>query len=190
MSRDPTFWILARAGGVAAYALLTASVLAGLVVKSRPFGKALKAATATDLHRSLATLALVFTALHGAALGLDRTVRITPAALLVPGLAPYRPAATAAGVLAAELMLAITVSFRYRKRIGITTWRRLHWLTYPVFAGATVHGLATGSDTVHPWALGLYLGAVGMVALATTWRALAPAPARREVRAAVAAKAR
>jgi sulfoxide reductase heme-binding subunit YedZ len=164
--------LLARAGGLAAYVLLTMSVLAGLVVKSRPFGRALRAATATDLHRTLALLGLGFLALHGGALVLDSTVHISPAALLVPGLSPYRPVAVAVGVLAAELMLLVYVSFGLRKRIGMRAWRRLHWATYAVFAGATAHGLAAGSDSSRPWALGLYLGAVGAVALATAWRGL------------------
>jgi hypothetical protein len=38
---DPTFWLLARASGLTAYVLLTGSVLAGLTLKSRPFGRAL-----------------------------------------------------------------------------------------------------------------------------------------------------
>ena len=38
MKTDPTFWLLARASGLTAYALLTTSVLAGLTVKSRPLG--------------------------------------------------------------------------------------------------------------------------------------------------------
>jgi sulfoxide reductase heme-binding subunit YedZ len=176
MTRDPTFWILARAGGIAAYVLLTTSVLAGLVVKSRPFGRALKAATATDLHRTLALLALGFVALHGASLVLDSTVHISPLALLVPGLSPYRPLATGLGVVAAELMLAVYLSFGLRRRIGARTWRALHWATYPLFAGATVHGLAAGSDSARPWAAGLYLGAVAAVAFATAWRGLTVVP--------------
>ena len=44
MKTDPTFWLLARATGLTAYALLTASVLAGLTVKSRPLGTRVKAA--------------------------------------------------------------------------------------------------------------------------------------------------
>ena len=56
--KDPTFWILARASGLTAYFLLTLSVLAGLVLKSRPFGRALSAAAVTDTHRFLATLGL------------------------------------------------------------------------------------------------------------------------------------
>ncbi len=176
MTHDPTFWILARAGGLAAYGLLTASVLAGLVLKSRPFGRALKAAVVTDLHRTLAFLGLGFLVLHGVALVLDSTVRITPAMLLVPGLSSYRPVAVAFGVLAGELMVLVYASFSLRRRIGIRAWRALHWLTYAIFAGATVHGLAAGTDSAQPWALGLYLGAVGSVALATAWRALTVVP--------------
>ncbi len=176
MTHDPTFWLLARAGGFTAYLLLTASVLAGLVLRSRPFGRVLKAATVTDVHRTLAFLGLGFLALHGVALVLDTTVRITPAMLLVPGLSSYRPTAVAFGVLAAELMLLVSVSFRLRKRIGMKAWRALHWLTYAVFAGATVHGVAAGTDSSRPWALGVYLGAVGAVGFATAWRALTVTP--------------
>jgi sulfoxide reductase heme-binding subunit YedZ len=174
---DPTFWLLARATGLAAYVLLTVSVLAGLVVKSRPFGRAIKPASATQLHRTLALLSLGTLALHGLALVLDSTVEIELSALLVPGLAPYRPLWTGFGVLAGELMLIVYVSFGLRKRIGIKNWRRLHYVTYGAFAGATAHGLMAGTDSSQPWAVGLYLGAIGAVAAATGWRALVP-PAR------------
>jgi sulfoxide reductase heme-binding subunit YedZ len=174
MTRDPTFWILARASGLTAYVLLTLSVLAGLVLKARPLGARLRAAAVTDTHRALAFLGLGFIALHGVALVLDATVRITPLALVVPRLTGYRPLATATGVLAAELMLLIYASFSLRRRIGARAWRRLHWATYGVFALATAHGLAAGTDTSHRWALSLYLGAVGAVVAVTAWRALAP----------------
>ena len=178
MKSDPTFWIIARASGLTAYVLLTLSVLAGLVVKARPFGKALRPAAATDTHRFLALLGLGALGLHGAALTLDRTVRMPLLGLVVPGLSPYRPVATGIGVLAAELMVLVYVSFALRKRIGVRNWRRLHWLTYAVFAGATVHGLAAGTDTSRPWTAGLYLGAIAAVAGATTFRFVSPQPVR------------
>ena len=170
--KDPTFWILARASGITAYVLLTTSVLAGLVVKSRPFGRALKAASATDTHKFLALLALGAVALHGLALTLDSTIHIRLGALLVPGLSPYRPLWTGLGVAAVEIAVLIFVSFPLRKVIGARAWRRLHWATYAVFAAATVHGLGAGTDTSKPWGLGLYVGAVGAVVFATAWRAL------------------
>ncbi len=174
MKGDPTFWILARASGLTAYGLLTASVLAGLVLKARPFGTALKPATVTDLHRFLALLGLGALSLHGVALLIDRAVPISLADLLVPGIAPYRPLATGLGVLAAELMVVVYASFALRKRIGTRNWRRLHWATYLIFALATVHGLAAGTDSGASWALALYGAATGAVLAATAWRTLVP----------------
>jgi methionine sulfoxide reductase heme-binding subunit len=172
MTHDPTFWLLARASGLTAYVLLTLSVLAGLVVKSRPFGRAVKTSSTTDVHRYLSLLGLGMLALHGVTLVLDATVHISPAALVVPFASGYRPAAVAAGVVTAELMALVIASFSLRRWIGGRNWRRLHWATYLVFLLGTVHGLAAGTDSTQPWALGLYLGAVGSVAFATSWRVL------------------
>lgn len=181
MKGDPTFWLLARASGLTAYALMTMSVLAGLAVKSRPFGRAVKTASATDVHRFFALLGLGMLALHGVSLTLDQTVHMSPAALVVPGLSPYRPTSVALGVVACELAALIVVSFSLRRRIGARNWRRLHWATYAVFLAATAHGLAAGTDSSQPWAFGLYLGAVGAVVFATAWRALAGATRRTTV---------
>jgi methionine sulfoxide reductase heme-binding subunit len=178
---DPTFWLLARASGFTAYALLTTSVLAGLVLKSRPFGRALKAASVTDVHRLLVWLGLGALALHGVVLMADRTLKMPLRGLLLPGSSPYRPAAVAAGVVAGELMALVAVSFSLRRLIGQRNWRRLHWATYLLFALATAHGLFAGSDSAQPWARNLYLGAVGAVAFATAWRAVyRPSRARPE----------
>ena len=124
MKHDPTFWLLARASGLTAYALLTASVLAGLVLKARPFGRALKPASVTDIHRFLAMLGLGMLVMHGVTLMLDQTVHMPLAGLFVPGASPYRPTAVAVGVVGAELMLLIYLSFSLRRRIGTRNWRR------------------------------------------------------------------
>jgi sulfoxide reductase heme-binding subunit YedZ len=156
-----------------AYLLVTLSVLAGLVLKSRPFSR-LRPATVTQIHRALALNAIAAIAAHGIALVLDTTVKVSPIALAIPGLISYRPLATSLGVLAAELTILVYASFSLRRRIGFRAWRALHWVTYAVFALATVHGLAAGTDSSRPWAASLYIGAVGAVAFATAWRALAP----------------
>ena len=187
MSSDPTFWIEARASGMLAFSLLTVSVIAGLVLKSRPFGTALKPATVTDTHRFLALLCLGATGIHGLALVLDSTVHIGIAGLLVPGFVPYRPVWVGVGVVSAELMVLVYASFSQRKRIGAKNWRRLHWATYGIFAAMVVHGVMSGTDTSRPWALGIYAGAIGAVVTATVWRLFVP-PARpqRKPRAAAA----
>lgn len=179
MTSDPTFWLLARASGLLAYALLTASVLAGLVLTARPFGRAVKPATVAEVHRTLAFLGLGTTALHGLALVLDDAVDIPLAALVVPGLVPYRPVWTALGVTAGLIATLLAGSWRLRRAIGTTAWRRIHKASYAAFALATLHGLLAGSDSDLPWALGLYLSAVGLVAGATAWRVMVPPPRSR-----------
>jgi sulfoxide reductase heme-binding subunit YedZ len=179
VTHDPTFWLLARASGFTAYVLLALSVLAGIAVKTRPFGTSVRPAAQTDTHRVLALAGLGSLCLHAVALLLDSTVKLPLAALVVPLASPYRPVGVAFGVLAAELMVLVYASFSLRNRIGPRNWRRLHWGTYAVFAGATAHGLAAGTDTTRPWASAVYLAAIGAVAAATAWRWLVTRPLPR-----------
>jgi predicted ferric reductase len=174
--REQTFWFLARASGFTAYLLITASMIAGLVLKSRPFGAALKAPIALDVHRFITTLALAAIGVHGLTLVADATVAITFGDLVIPFTAPYEPLWTGLGVIAADLAVIVAVSFPLKKRIGGRNWRRLHWVTYSIFALSTAHGLAAGTDSAQPWAMQIYLGAVGAVAFATAWRAFAGPP--------------
>jgi sulfoxide reductase heme-binding subunit YedZ len=181
VSSDPTIWLLARASGITAYVLLTSVVLAGLLLKARPFGSRPRPAAVTDLHRVLSLLALGALAIHGTALVLDRTVSIPLQALLVPGITEYRPLWTGLGVTAGELMLLLVLSFSLRRRIGAKTWRRFHYAAYAAFAAAAVHGIMAGTDSGLPWMQALYLGTIAAVVAATAWRILVapgrPAPA-------------
>jgi sulfoxide reductase heme-binding subunit YedZ len=176
---DPTFWILTRSAGLTAYALLTLSVLGGLVLKSRPF-RALKASTVTDVHRVLTTLALGAVAVHGTSLIFDSKLDFAVRDILVPGGGPYRPLWVGVGIVTAEVMVVVYLSFSARRWIGVRAWRLLHWVTYGIFAAATVHGVMAGSDSGQAWAEAIYVGAIGAVAAATCWRVLVPPATSRE----------
>lgn len=184
MKGDPTAWILARSSGLAAYLCLLVAVFVGTTVRSRPLGRVAKPAVATDLHRFVALMGLVAVALHGGALVLDSTVKITPLDLVVPGRMAYRPLWTGAGVVAAELMLVVYLSFALKRWIGRRAWRLLHWTTYPLFVLATAHGIGSGSDSGRTWVVDLYLGAVILVVFAVSFRALTALGARRPDRSA------
>jgi predicted ferric reductase len=139
--------------------------------------RALPAAATVDVHRFVSLLALMAVALHGVFLALDTSVRIPVLALVVPGASPYRPLWVGAGVAAAEVMLLVHLSFRFRARIGPRNWRRLHHATYLVFVAATAHGLMAGTDSARPWALAMYVAATGAVAGLTAWRVMTPSGA-------------
>jgi methionine sulfoxide reductase heme-binding subunit len=177
---DPTLWLIARSAGLATYGLVTASILAGLLLRSRPAPGRLRPAAVADVHKTLAMMALGALALHGAALVLDAVARISPEALVVPGLAPRDRLAVALGVLAGDLMIVVAASSGLRRRIGFRAWRRLHWLTYAVFGAASAHGIMAGTDSSRPAMVWFYVVAIAAVAGATSWRAMtAPARGRR-----------
>lgn len=165
-------WLIERSSGLLAYALLTATVLAGLVLKGRPLGKTVRPATVMELHRFLPLLGLGAIAIHGTTVVLDQVVDIPLIALVVPGTSPYRPVWTGFGVLAAEISALLIVSFRVRRRIGMRMWRRLHYASYAAFALATGHGILVGTDASQSWARLMYAGSIGLVVAATAWRIL------------------
>ncbi len=119
-------------------------------------------------------------------LGLDHTVPFTFAQILVPGLAPHAPVAVAFGQVALYLMAAVTTSFYLRKRIGQRAWRTFHYVTFLAFAGATIHGIAAGSDSNAPWAEAIYLTSAVLVLFLLTYRIGMSVVARGESSARVA----
>jgi len=158
-----TAWYAARAGGMLAYLLLTASVAVGLLMSGRARLQRWPRFALEDVHRFLGILAGTFIAVHGAALLLDHVVPFSLGQLLVPGTGSYRPLWVALGIVAAELLAALAVTNHYRKRLPHGLWRRLHMLNFAVWALALVHGLTTGTDASTTWALVLYAGSAWLV---------------------------
>jgi methionine sulfoxide reductase heme-binding subunit len=168
----PALWTTSRAAGVTAFLAVTLDVLFGLFVSTGAMDRVLPRARVTEIHRWLSTVALVLTATHALALLGDRFVRFDALAVAVPFLSAYRPAAVALGVLAAWSALVVHLSFGLRRRMGTRAWRRLHYLSFGVFAAALTHGLLAGSDSRHPAMAALYATAAALVGLLTGARVL------------------
>lgn len=147
---SPTTWYIARSAGILAYLLLSSSVVLGALMAGRAQFTWPRFAV-EEVHRFLAILTGVFLVIHGGSLLLDRVVSFSLAQELVPFAAPYRPFAVAFGIVAAELLAAVALSNAFRKQLPHPVWRRLHYLTLPVWLFATVHGLLAGTDRLDPW---------------------------------------
>ncbi|MDQ1437498.1 MAG: hypothetical protein QOK43_1127 [Acidimicrobiaceae bacterium] len=140
------WWYTARSAGLLGWALLAASVLWGLALSSRAFGKRPRPNWLLDLHRFLGGLAVVFTAVHVVAIVLDDFVHFGLADVLVPLASSWHPVAVAWGVVAVYLLVAVEVTSLLRSRISKRVWRATHYASFPLFALATVHGLSAGTD--------------------------------------------
>lgn len=167
-------WEVARAGGFMAYGLLTASVAIGLVVSLKWRSPRWTRFITTELHRFVSLLALVFIALHTLTVAIDPFIKFTPAEVLVPFVSHYRPLWIALGIVGAYVLIAVYLSEWIRPRVGYAWWRRFHYLSFVAFVLTLVHGLATGSDTRTPWAIGVYAASAVLVGALISVRALPP----------------
>jgi sulfoxide reductase heme-binding subunit YedZ len=165
-------WYVARTGGILGFTLLTASAVLGLTLAGRPRLARWPRFAIEDVHRFAGMLAGVFIWLHVLVFLLDNYLNFGLKDLVVPGAAPYRPVWTAFGVVAAELLLAIAITNRYRKRLPYVFWRRAHMLNFLVWSLALVHGITAGSDSDTTWARLLYVCCASAVAAASAWRIL------------------
>jgi sulfoxide reductase heme-binding subunit YedZ len=164
------------------FVLLTASVVLGLLLSNKASLKRWPRFAFEDVHRFVGLLAGAFILIHVGALLVDGYMPFSLANVLVPGTAPYRPLAVAAGVISAELLAALALANRYRRSLSYRIWRRTHYLNFAVWVLAFVHGLTAGTDTGSGWALAMYLVAASLVAGLTAGRFVAPEPRRPAVR--------
>jgi sulfoxide reductase heme-binding subunit YedZ len=167
-----TTWYVTRAGGIVAFAILTASICVGLALSGRASLRHWPRFALEDVHRFLGLLAGFFVALHVGVLLFDDYLPFSPSELIVPGLSRFRPFPTALGVVALELLVALALTNHYRRRIPYRLWRGAHTLNFGVWALALVHGIGSGTDTTRAWALGLYAVSTATVVGLTAWRLL------------------
>jgi sulfoxide reductase heme-binding subunit YedZ len=168
-------WYAARAAGVVAYLLVSASVALGLALAGKERFDRWPRFAVEDVHRFAGVLAGTFIAMHLFWLAVDSQAHLGMSGLVLPFTASYRPLWTGLGVVAAELLLALAVTNRYRKRISYSLWRRLHYLNFAVWIAATIHSLGAGTDTGSTAFLVMYVVTAGAIA-ALALRRFVPRP--------------
>lgn len=168
-------WDIARATGIVAILLYTLSATWGILVAGRGIERP---ARLIELHRALQGVALLAVLVHVVALLANPHAGVGLAALV--GL--DGGVGIALGAIALWLAVLLPASFllRTRRAVGYRTWRWLHYLAYPFWAAAVLHGLITGTDTGNLAAVALYGIAVALVAGATCWRILDRRPSTPE----------
>jgi DMSO/TMAO reductase YedYZ heme-binding membrane subunit len=172
-------WLVSRAAGVVALVLLTATVVLGTVSTAPTRSVAWPRWARQALHRDLALLSIAALAVHIGAVVLDNYVDIRWYVPLVPFVSAYRPVWVGLGTIAFDLVLVVIASSLLRVRLGVRTWRAVHWLTYAAWPIAVLHYLTTGTDASAPWGVALAVLAIVAVAVAVGLRIKAAAESAR-----------
>lgn len=144
-------WLISRASGVIALALVSMSALLGLAMATGILRRPGLKRKAARLHEHLALCALGAIALHGLALLGDGWLRPGLRGIAVPFALHYRPIYTGLGIIAGYLAVLLGPSFYLRRRIRPARWRKLHRLTIAIWFLAALHTVGAGSDATRPW---------------------------------------
>ncbi len=167
MIDGPFLWYLNRGTGVVLLALLTASVVLGILATHSRAGGRVPGFVTQALHRNVALLAVSMLGAHVATAVLDTYVDIRWWQALVPYVgSTYLPIWLGLGTLALDLFLVVTVTSLVRARMKHRSWRAVHLLTYVGWALSVAHAIGTGTDlrAGAGWAVGVTAGCVALVA--------------------------
>ena len=161
---EQLWWYVARSSGIVAWALVTLSVCWGLMLSTRAAAKASQPKQLLDLHRFLGGLAVTFTAVHLIGLVADSYVHFGWIEILVPWASEWKPTATAWGVIALYLLVAVEGTSLMMRRLPKPVWRQIHRTSFGLYVFATIHGVQAGTDTANIWYQMAMLASINVVA--------------------------
>lgn len=172
---DPIAWYAGRTAGIVSFVLFTYVVAFGLFQSSKAYlkWKFLSAPLAMEIHRLIAWTGLFTVTLHVASFFFDTYIRLNLKELLVPFILqrPFQTALgfdfaipTGLGIVGFYIILVlITTSELRRKIVSIKIWRIIHYISFLGYVMFLVHGIMTGTDTMQPWMIGIYVVSVIIV---------------------------
>jgi sulfoxide reductase heme-binding subunit YedZ len=141
------WWLMSRASGIVALALITASVGLGLAMAN----KLIRGRNVAGLHEHLSLAGLVAICIHGVTLLGDPWLHPGLSGIAVPFTMGYRTAFTGLGILGGYLAAALGLSFYIRRKIGAKLWRKLHRFTVVAYVLSLVHAIGAGTDASTVW---------------------------------------
>jgi sulfoxide reductase heme-binding subunit YedZ len=147
------FWLISRAAGTVALLTSSASVCLGLAMGGRWLkGRGLDLRVT---HEALSLATMVALVVHAGSLLGDRFLAPSLADITVPFASGSMEPWNGLGILAGWAMLALGLSYYFRKRIGAARWRKLHRFTALAWIAGVVHTIGQGTDAASPWFLAL-----------------------------------
>ena len=149
-----TYWIIARATGVASLVALSLSMLTGMAMRPKSLGWLSTNRAVSELHSYATVLWLPLGLAHVIALLLDPYSKVGLVDLLVPFVMPYGAFAIGLGTVSLQLVFVVIVAAWSRSRLSRGQWLAFHRLSYLAFAAAFLHGVLSGTDLAYPWLLG------------------------------------
>ena len=178
---DITFIDLTSYAGLLATGLLTFNLLLGLLLSTRYNPVASwphRRLPLYDVHNWTGYAALAVVLVHPALLLFSATAKFGWLDIVLPFWAPDQPIINTIGAFAAYALIFVVVTSYFRNRIGIRTWKVMHYTAYAVTVALFAHSILTNpnlNDEPIDYLDGgkVFVEACTLIAVAAiTWRVL------------------
>jgi len=167
MTADQFLWTLGRVTALASYGSLAMAVFTGIALRTAVLdwlgtNRALRA-----LHDYTTVLWIPLALLHIVALVLDSTARVGWLDVVLPFRVPYGTLAIGLGTISVDLLVIVTVTSFFKRRMQPDAWRWIHRLAYLAFALVFLHAVLGGTDFSDPLVSAIsWAAAAGLAILA------------------------
>jgi predicted ferric reductase len=168
MTTDQFFWVLARVAGLSSYAALAIAVVTGIALRTAVLDWLGSNRALRSLHEYTTVLWIPLAGLHLLSLLLDTTARVGVLDLFIPFHSTYGTLAIGFGALSVDVLLVVTVTAFFKRRMSKVAWLWVHRTAYVAFALVFLHAVLSGTDFSDPavsaitWAAAATLGALGL----------------------------
>lgn len=140
-------WYISRSSAIAAYVLLFTIVIWGMGMKTGLTYKIVDPARAWQIHQSMSISFGILVVVHAFSLLFDSFIGFNILDILVPFYSSFSPVLLSLGILGFYLLLIVITSSIFIRLSHPRAWRFLHYLVYPLFIFATIHGFFIGTDS-------------------------------------------
>lgn len=150
MTTDQFFWVLARVAGLGSYAALAIALVSGIALRTAVFDWLGSNRIVRSLHEYTIVLWIPLALIHVGSLLLDSTARIAWLDVFVPMHSSYGSLGIGLGALSLDVLLLVSVTAYFKRRIRKDVWVWIHRLAYGAFALVFLHAVLSGTDFSDP----------------------------------------
>jgi predicted ferric reductase len=147
LKAESTPWYISRSTAIAAYLLLFAIVVWGMGMTVGFTYKFYDPARAWQIHQNMSISLAVLLIVHPFSLLFDKFMNFKILDLLLPFYSSFKAIFLSLGIVGFYILLIVIVTSIFMRLKAPRLWRYGHYLTYPLFILATIHGFFIGTDS-------------------------------------------
>jgi sulfoxide reductase heme-binding subunit YedZ len=172
MTADQFFWVLSRVAGLSSYAALAIALVTGIALRTAVLDWLGSNRALRSLHQYTTVLWIPLAGLHLLSLLLDATARIGWLDLVVPFHSTYGTLAIGLGALSVDVLVIVTITAFFKRRMNKNLWLWVHRTAYVAFALIFLHAVLSGTDFSDPIVSAITWAAAAMLLLLALARAI------------------